>query len=178
MCKYSTEGKALGILENPLGALDKRPWMKEHEASMHLADYCMWSGAKPEDFEVTTAGKQRLADWFPYRKRSTFWLFGPNITWLPTKPLCGRFSHCEWKVDQKHCCQAKHAPSRSDVAQCRKHCLPPSLNRAQLHRIPHQLCLELVGLAAENDERRKNNKQKTHANVHRMQHRAAFNTIL
>ena len=92
--RLCSQAKVLGILENPLGALDRREWMQELEARKHVVDYCMWSGPRPGDFQVTTAKQQQLHEWFPYRKRTTLWLFGP-IQWQPSRPLCNRGQHCE-----------------------------------------------------------------------------------
>ena len=128
---------------NVFGALDRREWMKEVEAKKYVCDYCMYSGQRPEYFEVTTAKKQCLQDWFPYRKRTTLWLFGPT-RWQP-KPLCNRGQHCEWLVDKRHICWAQHATEYTE--ECKRHCLPYSVSTAQLHRIPRALGLELLGLA-------------------------------
>ena len=50
--------------------------MKEFEANKHTIDYCVYSGSKPDDFVLTTAHKQQLHDWFPYRKRTTIYIPG------------------------------------------------------------------------------------------------------
>ena len=82
------------------------------------------------------------------RKRTTLWLFGP-IKWQPSRPLCNRGEHCEWLIDKKHICWAQHATAYTE--QCKRHCLPHSLSTAQLHRIPQKLCLEILGLARQED---------------------------
>ena len=149
--RLCSQAKVLGVLENPLGALDRREWMKELEARKHVVDYCMYSGPRPDDFKVTTAGKQELREWFPYRKRTTLWLFGPN-RWSPSRPLCNRGHHCEWLVDKRHICWAQHATEYK--SECQRHCLPYSLSTAQLHRIPQKLCLEILGLARQEEGER------------------------
>ena len=106
------QAKLLGVLENPLGALDRREWMKEL-GRKHVVDYCMWSGPRPDDFQVTTAKQQHLHEWFPYRKRTTLWLFGP-IQWQPSRPLCNRVEHCEWLIDKRHICWAQHATAHTE----------------------------------------------------------------
>ena len=84
------KAKCLGVLENPLGAADSLECMREFEAKKYVVDYCMYSGGRPENFEVTTAKKQQLQDWFPYRKRSSLWVWGGPTEWQPSRPLCNR----------------------------------------------------------------------------------------
>ena len=146
-CVLCLQAKVLGVLENPLGALDRREWMKEL-GRKHVVDYCMYSGPRPGSFQVTTAKQQQLHEWFPYRKRTTLWLFGP-IKWQPSRPLCNRGQHCEWLVDKRHICWAQHATAHTE--QCKRHCLPYSLSTAQLHRIPQRLCTEILGLARQEE---------------------------
>ena len=59
---------AVGILENPLCALEKRPYMQEYEDRKHVIDYCKYSGEKPANYELVVASLQSLKDWLPYRK--------------------------------------------------------------------------------------------------------------
>ena len=145
------KARCLGVLENPLGAVDSRECMKEFEADKHIVDYCMYSGSKPDDFVLATAHKQQLHDWFPYRKRSTIytWSFGPTLEWLP-RPLCNRVDYCKWKIKKKRYCRAQHSPKCQE--ECKRHCLPGSLSTAQEHSIPRRLCLELLGLTRQEEK--------------------------
>ena len=133
LCK---KAKCLGVLES--GAADSRECMKEFQATK--VDYCMYSG--PDD------SHKQLYDWFPYRKHTNIytWSFGPTLNWLPSRPLCSRVDHCDWLIDKK--CGVQ----RSTQCECHLHCLPGSLSTAQEHRIPRRLCLELLGLARQEEK--------------------------
>ena len=141
----------LRSVNKPFRGSDSRECMKEFEANKHTIDYCMYSGSKPDDFVLTTAHKQQLHDWFPYRQRTTIytWSFGPTKAWSPSRPLCSRIDFCKWKTDTKHYCWAQHSTKYQE--ECKLHCLPGSLTTAQLHRIPRRLCLELLGLARQGE---------------------------
>ena len=145
MCLRAAARGAIGIIENPQGALERRPFMREYEGLKHTVDYCMWSGERPIGYVPGPAGKQYLGDWFPMRKRTNIWVFGSNC-WMPTRSLCSRCTPCDWMVDRVHLAWAQHAPPKEQAEQCRRHCLPYALNTAQLHRIPFALCAELIQL--------------------------------
>ena len=145
LCLRAAARGGIGIIENPQGALERRPFMQQYEGLKHTIDYCMWSGDRPTGYVPGPAGKQFLGDWFPMRKRTNIWVFGPN-RWLPTRPQCSRCTPCDWKIDGVHLAWAQHAPPKEQAEECRRHCLPYALNSAQLHRVPFKLCLELIGL--------------------------------
>ena len=131
---------ATGILENPKGALERRDYMKQYDHLKCTVDYCQYSGDKPAGYEPTVASRQYLEDWFPYRKRTNIWIFGPN-RWVP-RPTCR--NNCDFTVGGIHLCWAQHGPGRHQARKCRQHGLPFALTTAQLHRIPLALCTELL----------------------------------
>ena len=130
LCK---KAKCLGVLES------SRECMKDIQATK--VDYCMYSG--PDD------SHKQLYDWFPYRKRTNIytWSVGPTLNWLPSRPLCNRVDHCDWLIDKK--CWVQHS---TQYQECQLHCLPRFLTTAQLHRIPRRLCLEILGLARQEEK--------------------------
>ena len=119
-----------------LGVLESSREIKDIQATK--VDYCMYSGS----------GDKQLYDWFPYRKRTNIytWSFGPKV-WSPSQTLCNRVDHCDWLIDKK--CWVQHS---TQYQECQLHCLPRSLTTAQFFRIPRRLCLELLGLARQEEK--------------------------
>ena len=57
LCLRAAARGGVGILENPQGALERRPFMRKYEGLKHTVDYCMWSGERPTGYEPGPAGK-------------------------------------------------------------------------------------------------------------------------
>ena len=92
---YAERG-ASGILENPRSALPRRPFMKPYESRMQVLDYCVYSGPRPDDKD--------MSDWFPMRKPTSIWTWN-NSRWV-ARPRCSR--KCGGCVDGKHVVWSRH----------------------------------------------------------------------
>ena len=136
----------LCVMENPSGALGNRPWLRELVAQgvarLAKVNYCKYSDERPENFTPTSAGKQTLGQWYPYAKLTDLFWFSP-CAWEP-RARC-RQNRCQWLNERGcHRCEARKGIPPAHTALNGSLNLPYTMNTQQLHRVPHQLCREIL----------------------------------
>ena len=142
------------LMENPSGALGFRPWVKDlvKQDVVRLAtvDDCQYSDDPPANFAPSSAGRQDVAQRNPYRKATDLFWFSA-CSWQP-RARC-RQNHCRW-VDEggRHRCEARRSvtPAQAIINQSLN--LPYTFNTVQLHRVPHQLCREILAACVPRDD--------------------------
>ena len=137
------------VMENPLGALGGRPWVKELVAQglvrLIQIDYCQYSEDRPEGYVSASAAKQNMGQWFPYPKPTDLFWFSA-CPWQP-RARC-RQNRCPWLDEAgRHRCQARRGVPPAHAALNKTLNLPYTQNTLQLHRVPHQLCRSVLEAA-------------------------------
>ena len=105
-------------LENPLGALRKRPFMGALRRFQHLTSYCHWGR--------------------PFRKDTNIWT---NVA--VDLPVCRRGSECQYKrIWGRH---AQYATDRERIREGKETLSRVSLD--QLYHLPQRLCTHILRAA-------------------------------
>ncbi len=113
--------RAKRFVENPAAALPRRAHMAEYEAKLKRVTYCSYG--------------------LPYRKLTVIWDLDDS-GWAPL-PLCK--ADCPYSENGRHLTWAQHGLPRGALMDaCRARGLPTSFSPTMLHRVPQQLCLEIL----------------------------------